>query len=138
MRGGLESHPALFSGTSVSGAADDEELGKRGTGESLAHQAGQEQHRTAWPVVHHDVLSLPGRVAGNGDDNRGGLALDRSGVLLDEAVVAVVADEAELLVLIDLAGGEHDGTDGLRALCDALHERALPVTSSAKLFSHPG
>src|SRR5262245_27242421 len=100
--------------------AGDEEPGEWGAGERLAHQAGQEQDRAAWPVVHHDVLGLPGGVALDRDHNGGGLALDRSGVLLDEAVVAVVAGEAELLALIDLAGRQHDGADGLRPLRHAL------------------
>src|SRR5262245_38574350 len=90
------------------GIAGDEEPGKGSAGELLAHQAGQKQHRAAWPVVHHDVLGLPGSVAFDRDDNGGRLALDRSGVLLDEAVVAVIAGKAELLALINLAGGEHD------------------------------
>jgi hypothetical protein len=40
-------------------------------------------------VVHHDVLGLPAGIAGNQDHNAGGLAADLSGVVLDEAVVAV-------------------------------------------------
>src|SRR5215469_1684108 len=87
-------------GTSVSGLASEEELGKRRVGELLAHQAGQEQHRAAWPVVHHNMPSLPSGIAGNCDNNGGRFALDLSGVLLEEAVVAVVAGEAELLELI--------------------------------------
>jgi hypothetical protein len=71
-------------GTSVSGLAGDEVL----AAELLAQQAGDEQQRAARPVVHHDVLSLSG-VAGNQDDNAYGLAADLSGVVLEEAVVAV-------------------------------------------------
>src|SRR5215470_2352844 len=95
-------------GTSVSGFAGDEVPGKRGAGELLAHQAGEEEHGAAWPVVHHYVLRLPGWVAGNRHNHAGRLAADLTGVVLEEAVVAVVAGEAELLVLIQLAGGDHD------------------------------
>jgi hypothetical protein len=59
-------------------------------------------------VVHHDVLGLPGGVAGNHPDNAEGLAADLSGVVLEEAVVAVVTGEVELLVLIQRFGGDHD------------------------------
>src|SRR5262245_7805397 len=51
---------------------------------------------------------VPGSVAGDRHDNAGGSAVDLSGVELDEAVVAERASEAELLVLIDLAGGDCD------------------------------
>src|SRR5436190_8432824 len=112
--------------TRLSGLAGDEVLSKGGAGVLLTHQAREEEHRTAWPVVHHEVLGLPGGVAANRDDHAGGLTLDLTGVVLDEAVVAVVADELELLVLIQLAGVEHECSDGLRALNGALHRRALP------------
>ena len=75
-------------------------LGQGGAGELLAHQAGQEQERGAWPVVRHDVLGLPGGVAGNQNDTADGLAADLSGVVLEEAVVADGADEVERLGLI--------------------------------------
>jgi hypothetical protein len=39
-----------------------EVLGNGGAGELLVHQAGEEQQRVAWPVVHHDVLGLPFRL----------------------------------------------------------------------------
>src|SRR5262245_33641280 len=112
--------------TSVSGLSGNEVLGEGGACELLAHQASEEQHRAARPVVHHYVLGLPGSVAADRDDNAGGLAADLTGVVLEEAVIAVIAGEAELLVLIQLAGGDHDRTDGLRALRDPLHRRALP------------
>ncbi|MEV6024822.1 hypothetical protein [Streptomyces sp. NPDC052036] len=69
------------------------------------HLAGEEQHRVAWLVVHHEFLALADLVAGNRDDNVEGLALDPTGVLLDEAVVAVVAGEGEVLELAQFAGG---------------------------------
>jgi hypothetical protein len=71
-------------------------------------KAGEEQHRASWPVIHHDVLGLPGGVARNRHDNARRLAADPSGVILEETIVAVIAGEAELLVLIDLAGGDDD------------------------------
>ena len=95
-------------GGPVSGLAGGEVLGIGGVGELLAHQAGQEQQRTAWPVVRHDVLGLPGGVAGDQDDTADGLAADLSGVVLEEAVVAGGADEVELLVLIQRADGDQD------------------------------
>src|SRR5712691_732238 len=110
---------------SVSGLAGGEVLGMGGVGELLAHQAGQQQQRAAWPVVRHDVLGLPGGVAGDQDDRADGLAADLSGVVLEEAVVADGADEVELLVLIQRADGDQDCPDGLRALRDAVHRRPL-------------
>ena len=44
--------------------------------------------------------TLPCRVAGNRDDRPGGCAADQAGVLLDEAFVAIVASELELVLLI--------------------------------------
>src|SRR5205823_14632327 len=76
--------------------AGGEVLGIGGVGELLAHQAGQEQQRAAWPVVRHDVLGLSGGVAGDQDDTADGLAADLSGVVLKPAVVAVGAGEVEL------------------------------------------
>jgi hypothetical protein len=61
-----------------------------GAGELLAQQARQEQQRAAWPVTRHDLLGLPGGVAGDQDDTADGLAADLSDVVLEEAVVAVV------------------------------------------------
>ena len=46
----------------ASGLAGEEVLGIGGVSELLAHRAGQEQHRTAWPVVRGDVLGLAGGV----------------------------------------------------------------------------
>jgi hypothetical protein len=56
----------FFSGTTQLHHSDArfECLPKAGAGELLAHQAGEVQERAAWPVVHHDVLGLPGGVAG--------------------------------------------------------------------------
>jgi hypothetical protein len=69
-------------GRFVSGLAGDEVLGKGGARVLFAHQAGEEQHRAAWPVEHCEVLGLPVGVAGDRDDNAGGLAADLTGVLL--------------------------------------------------------
>ena len=46
-------------------------------------------------MAYHDVLGLPGRVTGDGDgdDDFERLALDLRGIVLEEAVVAVVAGE---------------------------------------------
>ena len=55
-------------GSSVSGLAGGEVLGNRSPGELLAQQAGKEQQRAAWPVTRHDVLGLPGGVAGHDSD----------------------------------------------------------------------
>jgi hypothetical protein len=46
-------------------------------------------------VAHHEVFGLPGGVALDRDDHAGGLALDLTGVLLEEAVVSVIAGELE-------------------------------------------
>src|SRR5262245_49607922 len=80
--------------------------GRGGAGELLVHQAGEEQQRVAWPVVHHDALGLPGGVAGDRDDDAEGLAFDLRGVVLEEAVVAVVAGEAEVLELMFCSASE--------------------------------
>ena len=76
-------------------------------------------------MVYHDVLGLPGGVAGDGDDDFERLALDLRGIVLEEAVVAVVASEVEVLELIQLSGLDHDGTDGFRAVRGAVHRRGL-------------
>jgi hypothetical protein len=76
-------------------------------------------------VVHNQVLSLPGGVALNRYDYSGRLALDFARVLLDEAVVAVVAGELDLLVFVYLAGVADDFVHGLRPLYYSLHRRAL-------------
>src|SRR3954469_842365 len=88
----------------ASGLAGDEVPGERGAGVLLPHQAGEEQHRAPWPVVHHETLGLARGVPGDRGHGAGGLAVDQTGVLLDEAVLAVVADEAELLTLVQRAG----------------------------------
>ena len=46
----------------------------RASGELLAQQAGKEQQRSARPVTRHNVLGLPGGVAGDEDDTADGLA----------------------------------------------------------------
>jgi len=100
-------------------------LGNGGTGEFLAQQAGQEQQRTAWPVSRDNVLGLPGCIAGDQDYTADGLAADLSDVVLEKAVVAAWTGEPVLLTVIQRADGDYDGTDGLRALHDAVQERAL-------------
>lgn len=49
-----------------SGLAGGEVPGQGGAGQFLVHQARQQQ-RAARPVVRHDVLDLPGGVAGDQD-----------------------------------------------------------------------
>ncbi len=102
--------------TSVSGLAGDKVLCEGGAGVHLAHQAGEEQHRAAWPVVHHEVLGLPGGIPLNRYHDAGWLALDATGILLEKAVVAIVACKLELLVLIQLASIGHELMDALRPL----------------------
>ena len=56
----------------------------------LAHQPGQMRQCGPGPVVGHDVLCLPGGVAGDQDDVADLLATaDLGGVVLEEAVLAV-------------------------------------------------
>jgi hypothetical protein len=76
-------------------------------------------------VEYREALGLPGVVAVYRDDNAGGMAQDVAGVLLDVGVVVVVAGEAEYLVFIQRAGGDHDGMDGLRAPRGADHRGTL-------------
>jgi len=77
------------------------------------------------PVVHHDPLCLsePDEVDPNSDD--GVHAADRSGVVLDEAVVADGPSEVELLVLVHLASGDHDRANVPRAMRGAIHCRSF-------------
>jgi hypothetical protein len=56
-------------------------LSKGCAGEFLKHQAGEEQQRAAWSVVHNGVLGLRGGVAGNHDDNADVLAANLNGAL---------------------------------------------------------
>ena len=70
-------------------------LAVRGAGEVLADQPGYEQQCGPGPVVGHDVLRLPGGVAGDQDDVADLLAADPGGVVLQEAVLAVGAGEVE-------------------------------------------
>ena len=74
--------------------------GKRGSGELLVHQAGEEQQRVPGPVVHHDVLGLPCGIACDRDDDTERLAVDLRGVVLEEAVITVATCEVEVLELI--------------------------------------
>jgi hypothetical protein len=83
-------------------------LSKLSAGELLEHQAGEQQQRAAWPVVHYDVLDHPVGVAANNDDNAAGLAVDRSGVVLQEAIAAAGTEVVEVLVLLQRFGGEHN------------------------------
>src|ERR1700733_3140559 len=99
----------------VSGLAGEEVLGIGGAGELLAHQVGQEQQRTAWPVVRGDVLGLPGGVPGHEDGTANRFAADLSCVVLEPAVLAVGAGEVELLGLVQRADGAHDCPNALRA-----------------------
>jgi hypothetical protein len=62
----------------------------------------------AWPVTRHDVLGLPGGVAGDQDDTADGLAADLSDVVLEEAVIAIRPSELVLLAVIQRTDGEHD------------------------------
>src|SRR6188472_4500139 len=112
-------------GRPYSGVPGEEVGGIRSPCELLAHQAGQEQQRTAWPVVRRDVLGLPGRVACDQGDTADRLAADLSGVVLEEAVVAPGASEVELLALIQRADGVNDRPDRVRALHGAVQQRPL-------------
>src|SRR5271170_2521201 len=59
----------------------------------LSHDASEEEHRTAWAVIHNEVLTLAFGVARNGYDNASGLALDFTSVFLEIPFAAVVASE---------------------------------------------
>jgi hypothetical protein len=63
--------------------------------------------------------------------------LNLTGVLFQKALVAVVAGELELLVLVELAGVEHECSDALRAVEDALHGRALTGDVGGELVEPP-
>src|SRR5215208_4898964 len=71
------------------------------------------------------------------DDSAGGHAADLTGVLLEEAVVAEAAHEAELLVLVQLPGVEHERADLLGALQRPLDGRALPRDVVGQLVEPP-
>ena len=63
-----------------------------GASELLAYQPGQEQQCGPRPVIGHDVLRLPGGVAGDQDDVADlPTTADLGGVVLQEAVFAVRA-----------------------------------------------
>jgi hypothetical protein len=109
-----------------------------GTGEVLAYQPGQEQQRGPGPIVGHDVLRLPGGVAGDQHDVAELLIADPGGVVLEEAILAVRAGEVELLGVLQRADVGHDGTDRLGALRDPFIAEPSMVTSSARLFSQTG
>lgn len=55
-----------------------------GAGEMLAYQQGQAQQCVPGPVVGHDVLRLPGGVAGDHYDVAYWLAADPGGVVLQK------------------------------------------------------
>jgi hypothetical protein len=119
------------------GRAGDEVLGQRRAEVLLAHHAREVQHRAAWPVVHHEVLGLPGGVARDGNHHAGGLAFDLAGVLFDKAVVAVVAGEMEFLVLIRVRASStsvRTASAPCRMPCIAAPS---PATSSARRARRP-
>src|SRR6516165_12520753 len=115
--------PAVV-GTSASGPGGQEVLGVGCASELLAYQPGQVQQCGPGPVVGHDVLRLPGGVAGDQDDIADLPApADLGRVVLQEAVLAIRAGEGEVLGDVERADGGHDGPDGLGALSDAVHRR---------------
>jgi len=63
--------------------------------------------------------------------------LDLTGVLLKEAVVAVVTGELELLVLIELTRVEHESSDGFCAMQNPLHRRTLPGDIVGEIIQPP-
>src|SRR5215469_14154996 len=75
-----------------------EAICERSARELLAQQAGDEHDRAARPLVHHAVLGLSGSVARNDAHDAEWLAVDLSGVVLDEVPVAVVAREVDVLI----------------------------------------
>src|SRR5271169_876061 len=101
---------------SVSRLAGEEVLANEGAGKVLAYQPGQEQQSAPGPVVAHDVLGLPGGVAGDQRDVADRLAADSGGVVLEPAVLAVWAGEVELLVVIERADVHQHGPHCLGAL----------------------
>src|SRR5215475_10212473 len=91
------------------GGAGGEVLAVGGAGEVLAYQPGQQQQRAPGPVVGHDVLRLPGGVAGYQHDVAELLTTaDPGGVVLQEAAIAVRAGEVELLGVVESADVGHD------------------------------
>src|SRR5688500_3550589 len=89
-------------------------------------------------MVHNQVLRLPGGITGDRYDNPGRLALDLTGVLLEETMVTVVAGELELLGLIQLACVKHELSHSLRTVQDALHRRTLPGDVVGQVVEPPG
>ena len=63
--------------------AGEEVIPVGGAGEVLVYQPGQEQQCAPGPIVAHDVLGLPGGVAGDRDDDADWLAVNLSGVVLE-------------------------------------------------------
>ena len=57
-------------------------------------------------MVHHEALSLPGGVEGDQDDDVKGYAADGRGVVLEETVLAAIADE--LATAIDRDASSYD------------------------------
>ena len=83
-------------------SAGREVLAVGGASELLADQPGQVQQCGPGPVVGHDVLRLPGGVAGDQDDVADLLTTaDLGRVVLQEAVLAIWAGEVELLGVIE-------------------------------------
>src|SRR6516162_6425787 len=97
----------------VSRLAGEEVLPVGGTGEVLAYQPGQEQQCPPGPVVAHDVLRLPGGVAGDYSEVLDRLAADSGGVVLEPAVVTEGADGVEILVVIQRADARYYAPHGL-------------------------
>ena len=63
-------------------------LGQVGAVELFPQHAGERQQRTAWPVVDHHLLGLPGGIERDPDDDIGVNAANLRVVVLDEPVVA--------------------------------------------------
>jgi hypothetical protein len=103
----------------------DEVLCQRRACVFLSHDASEEEHRTAWPVIHNEMLTLAFGVARHGYDNASGLALDFTSVFLKISFAPVVAREVKFLVLIDLASLGDEVSYVLRPLQNALHRRTF-------------
>src|SRR5215831_14465834 len=104
---------------------DGEMVPVRRAREVLADEPGQEQQCAPRSVVANDVLRLPRSVAGDQDDVADRLAADACRVVLEEAVLAVWAGEAEFLALVQRADIDEEASHCLGALHRAVHHRAL-------------
>ena len=89
-------------------------------------------------MIDDEVLGLAGGIAGNRDDNAGGLAVDLTGVLLEKAFVAVVAGKIELLVLYSSRASSTSFRTASAPWSMPCIAAPSPVTSSASLSSHHG